>query len=220
MPIDPTFVFIHGMGDGPSVWQSTIELLEHPVTVVTLPGFSGRPWNGENLDDMADELVEHVGDKTILVGHSMGGMLATFVAQRVPKKVSMLVNIDSGLTEGDRLLSEQATQAPDIGAWIVDTARHFGGRFGIELLRSDSRALCSCASELVDLQSDHRFAEQYRALRVRKMYVHGDTAAAATQLWLRRYRLGVLYFPDTGHWPMEERPERFARYLREWATTV
>jgi pimeloyl-ACP methyl ester carboxylesterase len=94
-------VLIPGLASGAWVWQDMIRELsaEHVLYVVTLPGFDGRaPIDGNALDAARAALLELIAtrklDKPVLVGHSLGGMLALRIAEERPNLVGGVVTID------------------------------------------------------------------------------------------------------------------------------
>ncbi|MBL4672615.1 MAG: alpha/beta hydrolase, partial [Arenicella sp.] len=48
----------------------------------------------------------------ILLGHSMGGVVATILAERIPERVTCLVNIEGNMGSKDCFWSRKATQVP------------------------------------------------------------------------------------------------------------
>ena len=94
-----TYVLVHGAYHGAWCYAKVVPLLEaagHTAIAVDLPG------HGDNLVPMADvtldNYVDHVCDiigakdgKVILVGHSLGGLTITQVAERMPERIDWLV---------------------------------------------------------------------------------------------------------------------------------
>ena len=94
-------ILIPGLASGSWVWQDTIRAFapDHAVYVLTLPGFDGRPPAGPAPFAAARAAVlELIAsrrlDKPVLVGHSLGGILALAVAEDRPATVGGVVSID------------------------------------------------------------------------------------------------------------------------------
>jgi len=94
-------VLVPGLASGPWVWKATIDALKetHRVYAVTLAGFDGRaPVAGDPmrvaLDALRDLLAKEHLEKPVIVGHSLGGMLALQVAAAYPDLVSGVVTVD------------------------------------------------------------------------------------------------------------------------------
>jgi len=94
-------VLIPGLASGSWVWQDTIRAFapDHAVYVLTLPGFDARPPAGPAPFAAARAAVEELIasrrlDQPVLVGHSLGGILALAVAEDKPAAVGGIVSID------------------------------------------------------------------------------------------------------------------------------
>lgn len=94
-------ILIPGLASGSWVWQDTIRAFapDHAVYVLTLPGFDGRPKAGPAPFAAARAAVEELIasrhlDKPVIVGHSLGGILALAVAEDKPSSVGGIVSID------------------------------------------------------------------------------------------------------------------------------
>jgi pimeloyl-ACP methyl ester carboxylesterase len=100
-----TFVLVHGAWHDGSCWSAVANILQsqgHTVFTPDLPG------HGRSAIDLAKvtlkayvtslvNLLETLDGKTVLVGHSMSGMVISEVACRIPQKVSQLVYISAYL---------------------------------------------------------------------------------------------------------------------------
>ncbi|MFK3891278.1 alpha/beta fold hydrolase [Sphingomonas sp. NPDC079357] len=84
----PTLVFLHALGASGRAWDSVRRHLpDHPCLALDLPGFGTRAADGyADVATMADELAAIIQRERltacVLVGHSMGGKIATLVAAR------------------------------------------------------------------------------------------------------------------------------------------
>lgn len=91
-------VVIHGWGMNSDVWQPVKAMLEQHFSVywVDLPGH-GRNKDVPMLEltDIATELVEQLPDESIVMGWSLGGLLAQQIAIIHPNKVSQLILVAS-----------------------------------------------------------------------------------------------------------------------------
>jgi pimeloyl-[acyl-carrier protein] methyl ester esterase len=88
-------VLLHGWGLSSAVWTP---LLGHcsptqASLALDLPGHGTAAAAGETLESWADALVTKLPDNAVLVGWSLGGMLALHIAHRYPEKVAKLVLI-------------------------------------------------------------------------------------------------------------------------------
>lgn len=88
----PAVVFIHGIGGGARAWQRECAAFAAAglgAIAVDLPGYGGRPLlSPMSFDGLATDLEETIAqrglDRPVLVGHSMGGMVAQTALRRRP----------------------------------------------------------------------------------------------------------------------------------------
>jgi len=109
-----TFVLVHGAGHGRWCWHKLIPQLErdgHRVIAVDLPGLGqdNTPPSEVGLDDFANRIenaIHDVDDDVVLVGHSLGGIALSAVAERSPERISHLVYLTAYLVPANKSLSE------------------------------------------------------------------------------------------------------------------
>ena len=92
----PDLVLIHGWGLHAGVWDEFAPLLETDfrVTRIDLPGHGRSDWQGEiSLDDMVDAVLAATPETAVWLGWSLGGLVATGAALKMPAKVAALVTI-------------------------------------------------------------------------------------------------------------------------------
>jgi pimeloyl-ACP methyl ester carboxylesterase len=104
-------VLLHGIGRTGQVWQHVVELLVPlglRVVAFDLLGFGASPrpdWLAYDVDDHARAVIasigrSHLGEPAVLVGHSMGCLVAVRVAGLRPDLVKHLVLYEMPLYEG------------------------------------------------------------------------------------------------------------------------
>ncbi|MGM0900385.1 MAG: alpha/beta fold hydrolase [Bacillota bacterium] len=108
-----TFVFVHGVYHGGWCWEKVIPYLEekgHKVEAIDLPG------SGDDLTHASEvtfesyvnkvvEVLESQSEPVILVGHSMGGLTVTQVAELRPNKIQKLVYLSALLFQNGQSFS-------------------------------------------------------------------------------------------------------------------
>src|SRR6476661_3209627 len=104
----PELVWIHGLGEQS---RSLDAIAAHPAlagfshVLIDLPGYGRSPWPEpdaavDDLEQLADRLAGWIGDRRpALIGHSMGGVLATLIAERIA--VRAVIDVDGNLSRGD-----------------------------------------------------------------------------------------------------------------------
>lgn len=109
----PTIVLIHGLGSRADYWLPVGRALasKFRVTLVDLPGHGinsmPRPFSLEQARLALDRTLREDGDHSvILVGHSLGGLVAAAEAITAPERVRGLVLVETSLrpqVDADRL---------------------------------------------------------------------------------------------------------------------
>ncbi|MDL9980135.1 alpha/beta fold hydrolase [Microbacterium sp. ASV49] len=103
-PGAPTALLIHGVTSSHLAWSWVAEQL--PGVRLIAPDLRGRGRSAgvagpagmiAHADDLAAVLAAVGVDRTLVVGHSMGGFVALVFAQRHPERVSELVLVDGGI---------------------------------------------------------------------------------------------------------------------------
>jgi pimeloyl-ACP methyl ester carboxylesterase len=116
-----TYVLVHGAWQASYVWDAVRDDLikkGNKVIVVALPGHGSdmTPTHTLTLNVYRDKVIaaiSNAGEKVILVGHSMGGMVVTAVAEQIPAKISRLVYIGAFVPASGQSLGELANTDPD-----------------------------------------------------------------------------------------------------------
>lgn len=95
----PSVLLIPGLTCGAHVWEPTVEALKdrYELHVLTISGFAGRPpLEGPLLPRVRERLARYVEglDRPVIVGHSIGGFLALWLAATEPESVAAVVAVD------------------------------------------------------------------------------------------------------------------------------
>jgi esterase len=94
----PTFVFVHGFLDGAAIWRPLSAALHTPEShshAVDLAGMGGRPQEagpytrGRYANDVI-AVIDGLSGPVVLVGHSIGTLIAELAAVERPDKVVAL----------------------------------------------------------------------------------------------------------------------------------
>lgn len=101
----PPLVLIHGWGGDSAVWSELIPPLQqrgHDVITLDLPGFGSSPAAEWRLDALLEQMASALPRRCLLLGWSLGGMLATAFAGRYPGRVAGLVTLATNATFAQR----------------------------------------------------------------------------------------------------------------------
>lgn len=133
----PPVVCVHGLGGSAADWQLLApRLAPRRVYALDLPGFGVSPLGGrtatiQRLRVLLDRFIhEQVGEPVVLVGNSMGGMLALLQAARCRASVDRLVLLSPVVPTPVWRAPHLATVAqfmvyalPVVGEWFVRVRR-------------------------------------------------------------------------------------------------
>ena len=96
-------IFVPGLGCPGEVWAGTVAHLGkgYQAHVLTLAGFAGQPPINKPLSaTVRKELARYIRSNrlegSVIVGHSMGGFIAYWLAAQLPDLVSAVIIVDAG----------------------------------------------------------------------------------------------------------------------------
>ncbi len=95
-PSSPEIVLLHGWGSASQSWQPLIPALQNIANIIALdlPGFGESASIPEfTLDAVVQLIAAQLPEKCVLIGWSLGGMLAVQIAARYPQKISQLITL-------------------------------------------------------------------------------------------------------------------------------
>ncbi|MGL5833365.1 MAG: alpha/beta fold hydrolase [Waterburya sp.] len=130
-----TYVLVHGAWMGKFCWDEVVLRLGmagHTVLTLDLPAHGDDPTPSAEvtLDNYRDAIIQLIGDRTdvILVGHSMGGMPISAVAEAIPRQIKALVFVCAYLPRsGESLLqlSQEDTDSLVSSYWRQDNPEQY-----------------------------------------------------------------------------------------------
>ncbi|NKB35720.1 MAG: alpha/beta fold hydrolase [Gammaproteobacteria bacterium] len=113
-----TFVLVHGAWHGAWCWEKIVPLLSasgHQVHTLDLPGLGEdkTPISEVSLDSYVtkvSDLIISLAKPVVLVGHSMGGMVITQVAEKIPDRIDTLIYLTAFSPKHGETLLQYALQ--------------------------------------------------------------------------------------------------------------
>lgn len=108
------YIFIHGGWRSSDCWRKVLPCMEEQgvsATAIDLPGHGKNKadFNEITLESYVDAVVAEAGKhkEVVLVGHSMGGVVISAVAERIPEKIKKLIFICAIIPKNGRSLVDQ-----------------------------------------------------------------------------------------------------------------
>lgn len=223
-------ILIPGLGCPGSVWSDTVAHLRgYETHVLTLAGFAGKPRIDAPLaKTTVDELVRYIRDRgldaPVLIGHSLGGSIAYWVAAEAPDLVGPTIVVDSGapMGPGDREAAGSAAQTRELWRDASDQqfAKQVKDTFGsmaanrerlqpmiAEVAKSDRTAIGDAIYELQTTNLRERLTE-IRA-PVLLVLADGSLQDGFRRQAARIRNREVVVVPNTGHFVMVDDPDGF-----------
>lgn len=240
--MSPPLVFIHGWGQSAAVWHAQRALLSgrFEVHAPNLPGHGGAPELPPGK--WGESLLESIPDGSVLVGWSLGGMLAMQLAHAYPERIASLVLV--GTTPCFRMREDWPHGATDevfdgFVQGVEQQSARMMSRFFALMLHGDGLAR-SAYNDMAREAIDRNRPPSSKALRdglvlldrldLRSMVeaismpclvMHGEADAvvpAAAGGWLAGHIAGAEFvaFAQCGHAPFLTQAEKFNRELEDW----
>ncbi len=233
----PTLVLVHGLGSGAEHWLPMARELarDHRVVLVELPGHGVSEMPAAlSLDELADGLDRALdaesSEPVTLVGHSIGGLVATAEALRAPQRVRALVLIETALrpqlapSDRDGLL---ASLASDYLGTLHGAYSSFGrdSAQGEALYASAARLDSAAMTTWIRLAVTADLSGEAPALRMPVLAVLSDRSWPAHEAWSACAdtlgyagiaALSPARVAGTGHFVMLDRPEQVAGLVRRF----
>jgi pimeloyl-ACP methyl ester carboxylesterase len=217
---------IHGFGGSGGVFTEAFSsgLADHySLFAPDFPGFGASPPQArpaviEDSVRLLAGLVRRLsGDLPVfLVGHSLGGIVATRAAMRLEPRVSAYVNIEGNLTGDDTFVTGLSAAFTDGTAF----KRHLIDLFApaalkdealsmwlADLRAADPESLLSWAKDCVSATGEQAAGEQYRDLACKTLYLWGEKSISQrSRGFLEKNGLNNRGLKGCGHLPMVEAP--------------
>jgi pimeloyl-ACP methyl ester carboxylesterase len=146
-----TFVLVHGAWHGAWCWKKVVPLLEeagHRVMVPDLPGHGedATPIQELSMQGYVDRVVNAIDEQpepVILVGHSMGGIVASLAAEARPDRLRRLVYLTGFLLEDGKTLISVAEHDGEAIVLPNLVPSEDGGSFTVRNVKDVFYADCS-----------------------------------------------------------------------------
>jgi pimeloyl-ACP methyl ester carboxylesterase len=228
---EPALVFIHGWSGDSNYWREQVPEFKKKYTVVTvdLAGHGGTDgsrgdWSMARFgQDVATALAAVPNRQLVLVGHSMGGLVAIEAARLLKGRVIGIIGVDAFKTIGAPLPSAaqldaavKPFEANFIGHTREVVAKHFfapganqelANKVAYDMSLSPPRV----AIPVMRAVLSYDFAAPLKEVSAPIVAINSDLGEPVNELRIRKVlpRFRAVVIPGDGHFLMMEDPERF-----------
>ncbi len=213
-------VLIHGLGGSGRWWDRVVPALsrDHTVHVIDLVGFGASAGQRFTLERAAHQIAAFMDAlgiaDALVVGHSMGGLIAAELAADRPDLVGQLVLVDAA---GLPFRARFVTHVMNVVRSTLESSPTFLAMAFVDSLRAGPFTLIAATRSI--LASD--LSEKLGRIAAPTLVLWGandplipaDTGRELTNA-LRDGRFEIV--EGAGHSPMWERPERFTALVRQF----
>lgn len=238
----PTFLLLHGWAVSGHIWDTLVDHWPAGAGQLLIPdlrgtGWSAKPREGYTLDDYAGDIVNLVDHLTgelklsgiVLVGHSMGGLLAMRVAMERPQALSRLVLVSPVPPGGVPFSDADLAYFRSLGGHRPGAEQVLGMMMSRKPdARTFDRAVSSASTVALeaflggfDAWRTASFADRVGAITTPTVVLGGELEQPLSPALLKEHVVaripGATFVPvpGVGHYPYIESPEEFVKLLRE-----
>lgn len=235
----PALVFLHYWGGSSRTWDGVVDELASEFRAIAPDhrgwGDSEAPAQGYAIADLANDaqgVIEAMNlSRYILVGHSMGGKVAQFIASRQPRGLEGVVLVAPSppsptlLPDEQRTAMSHAYDSRESVEWVLDNVLTHNALAPLQreqVIADSLRGAPQAKTGWLDVAMREDITTEVAAIDVPVLVIAGehdqiDRVETLTAELLPRVagaRMHVL--PDTGHLSPLEAPAALAALIREF----
>lgn len=216
---------LHGFGDSGLAYKEIFEsnlASKFNIYIVDLPGFGVSPIHSEflSINKQADLVASIIRQETEeqskvnIVAHSLGGLIGTWICQKLNEKINYYINIEGNLTEADSYFSskplkyESAKQFAEVfkdEVFEIAKTQERYKRYYSSLRFASPEGMRNWSVTSQAFIKDNKCGFEFNDLTCKKIYVWGDIdTPKETQEFIKLHKIPNRLYHGIGHWHMVE----------------
>lgn len=233
-----TVIYLHGLGCSKNDFIEAVnsdELQAYTLIAFDFPGCGNSPYPDDislGIDDLVE--ITHLVvsalpvDDFVIIGHSMGGLVALLFVERYGEHVKSFINVEGNLAPEDCFFSREVAQHSF--TYFTTTAfkeikhrlaqsKNKGFRKYAETLetRASEKAFFDCCPSLVDYSGHGNLIQRFIALKIPKMFVYGSENRSLSYLTaLKESGCELIEIPRSNHFSGYDNPQAFYLAIAEF----
>ena len=232
-----TILYLQGLGCSKNDFAGAANARDlQPYTFVAFdfPGCGNSPYS-ENVTLGIDDLVEITNiviselDLTdlVIIGHSMGGLVALLYTEKYPNHIKGFINIEGNLASEDCFFSRRIAENGSAGftrdalnslQQKLAQSKSKGIReYARSLQSASARACVDYALPLVDYSDNGNLIQRFTGLKTPKLFVYGSENCGLSYIpELKSSGCEVVEIPDSGHFPFHDNPSAYYQIIYDF----
>jgi 4,5:9,10-diseco-3-hydroxy-5,9,17-trioxoandrosta-1(10),2-diene-4-oate hydrolase len=204
-------LLLHGLGEYVEIWLRNFDALavQHRVYAVDFPGHgrTGKPldapYDGNYFTGFAPDFLHALGiERAHIIGHSLGGAVATRLALDYPDVVDRIVLVDSGGLGREGSVALRIMSLPLIGEWLMRPSESGA----VSFYKEEVYDVAQVPQELLDLHDELAVLPGRNACFLKTLRANVDVFGQKRSVYERHARgLSSLRNPVLLVWGREDR---------------
>lgn len=228
-----TIIYLHGLGCSKEDFEKALyapQLKDFKIIGFDFPGH-GKSTYPKNLHLGMDDLVNMTNivvkklklSNFVIIGHSMGGLVALLYVEKYKKKVSGFINVEGNLASEDCFFSREVIGHPFkvfskyIFPSIKERVKERNNKgfqvYFKHLQKTKPKAYYDYCPTMTSYSDSGNLIERFIKLKIPKMFIYGSENRKLSYLPYLKKKCRVVGIPNSNHWPAYDNPKYFYKVI-------
>ena len=237
-----TILYLHGLGCSKDDFlraTDTIELQAYTLLAFDFPG-CGNSSYPENITLGIDDLVEITNIiisklsliDLVVIGHSMGGLVALLYIQRYAEHIKGFVNVEGNLAPEDCIFSREITKHnfaefkettfPDLKEELSRSENRGFQKYVNTLKKySSPKAFFDYCPSLVNYSENGNLIQRFTDLKIPKIFIYGSENNWLSYIpQLKNKGCEVVEIANSNHFPCYDNPQDYYKVISNFLKKI